>query len=545
MEKSFEGYKSKSAKNKFMIISGLLGIAFFIGQIILPMILGMGMIPAMLFSRRGDEIDRVFVKSAIIYRDSIWMTGRRFKVMKGTDTGKDSINLYSYIPGPESELMLEMNLSMETPHLLSIKDSLWVIDEDLIYVQTGSEFSIITPENSLTEIKDVFNYHGFPGVIDSAEDKVSVKYFKGGQWQEHRVLFEKNIKSKSGSRRNFKYAEFTDQSFIFMSYGKVLYYDIIKSSPASSEFDSTYNWKTLALISGDWNVQQLNEELYVFVKRNLNSVTRAEFYKWTGTAWENVYTEKLSSYNLTRYLVYKKDEYIVLISDIFGPTTYHHIVNGHKSETYQFGESSAPFDMGYMMIYAIGIQLGRHVFPLILALIFSVLMKKFRVPEHKAESFDEQATFAPLWKRGLAMITDTAMIMIPLIYFYFDFFAEIFTVKNSLANPFMMQRKMLTIMLFVFLAWLGSLFIFSFFEGFWGKTPGKWIFKIKVVNLDHKRLGLGRALIRNFLKIVDGFFNFMVGIMLVAITRDWQRIGDLAADSIVINDIKQDKANDG
>jgi len=36
----------------------------------------------------------------------------------------------------------------------------------------------------------------------------------------------------------------------------------------------------------------------------------------------------------------------------------------------------------------------------------------------------------------------------------------------------------------------------------------------------------------------DGFFNFMIGILLVAFTDDWQRVGDMAARTIVIRDTR-------
>ena len=55
-----------------------------------------------------------------------------------------------------------------------------------------------------------------------------------------------------------------------------------------------------------------------------------------------------------------------------------------------------------------------------------------------------------------------------------------------------------------------------------------------MVGLDLKPCGFGRALIRNLLKLVDGFFNFMVGIILSALTEKWQRLGDMAARTIVI-----------
>jgi uncharacterized RDD family membrane protein YckC len=39
---------------------------------------------------------------------------------------------------------------------------------------------------------------------------------------------------------------------------------------------------------------------------------------------------------------------------------------------------------------------------------------------------------------------------------------------------------------------------------------------------------------------VDGFFNFMVGVLLVALTENWQRVGDLAARTVVIRVRKED-----
>ncbi len=37
---------------------------------------------------------------------------------------------------------------------------------------------------------------------------------------------------------------------------------------------------------------------------------------------------------------------------------------------------------------------------------------------------------------------------------------------------------------------------------------------------------------------MDGFFNFLVGVLLVALTENWQRLGDLAARTIVVVDEK-------
>jgi len=40
--------------------------------------------------------------------------------------------------------------------------------------------------------------------------------------------------------------------------------------------------------------------------------------------------------------------------------------------------------------------------------------------------------------------------------------------------------------------------------------------------------------VRNVLKLADGLFNFLIGMLMVAYTPDWQRLGDMAARTIVI-----------
>jgi uncharacterized RDD family membrane protein YckC len=77
---------------------------------------------------------------------------------------------------------------------------------------------------------------------------------------------------------------------------------------------------------------------------------------------------------------------------------------------------------------------------------------------------------------------------------------------------------------------------FSYFEGRSSKTPGKWLLRIRVLGTDLRPCGFGRALVRNLLTFVDGFFNFLVGALLVALTEHWQRLGDLAARTIVVVD---------
>ena len=74
------------------------------------------------------------------------------------------------------------------------------------------------------------------------------------------------------------------------------------------------------------------------------------------------------------------------------------------------------------------------------------------------------------------------------------------------------------------------------FEARWrGQTPGKRCFGLAVLNDDGTPLRWPAALTRNLLRAVD-FLPFLYGIGLVAmlLNRDFKRLGDLAAGTVVV-----------
>lgn len=70
-------------------------------------------------------------------------------------------------------------------------------------------------------------------------------------------------------------------------------------------------------------------------------------------------------------------------------------------------------------------------------------------------------------------------------------------------------------------------------EGITGQTIGKRIFNIKVVNTNYKPIGIGQAFGRFFLGIVD--YMLLIGIIIALINKKNQRIGDMVANTIVVN----------
>lgn len=75
---------------------------------------------------------------------------------------------------------------------------------------------------------------------------------------------------------------------------------------------------------------------------------------------------------------------------------------------------------------------------------------------------------------------------------------------------------------------------FVYFEGRSGQTLGKRGLGIAVVKENDAPMTYGAAAIRNILRIVDGQFLYLIGIAVIALSEDNQRIGDMLADTVVV-----------
>lgn len=92
-----------------------------------------------------------------------------------------------------------------------------------------------------------------------------------------------------------------------------------------------------------------------------------------------------------------------------------------------------------------------------------------------------------------------------------------------------------------------------FFEAYWnGQTPGKWLTKTRVISVDGRPINAYQATVRNFLRLADfapmvslemispdappayAIPTFLVSLLCMAISPRFQRLGDLAAGTMVV-----------
>ncbi len=89
------------------------------------------------------------------------------------------------------------------------------------------------------------------------------------------------------------------------------------------------------------------------------------------------------------------------------------------------------------------------------------------------------------------------------------------------------------LLMYFFVDWLLGGFIEWRWEGF---TPGKRLCHIRVIGVDGLPAGAGSCFLRNVLRFADSFPSFLTGVVAMVLSGRFQRLGDLAAGTLVVYD---------
>jgi len=145
----------------------------------------------------------------------------------------------------------------------------------------------------------------------------------------------------------------------------------------------------------------------------------------------------------------------------------------------------------------------------------------------------ENNRYAGLGKRFLALLVD-------LIIFCLVFFPVTRIVKGTwlmsaddhlwgygwlITDPLCIAFLVIMVLYFILL------------EGLAGGTVGKMTLRIKVIDLNGKKPGIGRSLVRNLLRVVDSLPALnILGVVLILTSPEKARFGDRVAGTRVIVD---------
>jgi len=147
------------------------------------------------------------------------------------------------------------------------------------------------------------------------------------------------------------------------------------------------------------------------------------------------------------------------------------------------------------------------------------------------EKMNDGPRFAGLWPRVLALAVDILV-----------FCAVFFPVTRLVRGTWLMGaadhrwRAGLLVTDPLCLAFLAVMFLyFALLEGLAGATIGKRALGLRVERTGGGRPGLGRGLLRNLLRLVDGLPALSIlGAALILTSKERTRVGDRAADTRVV-----------
>lgn len=515
-ETSPRGYLSEHDKKTFTILTGVLGAVFFFGQFLVPFAL-------MFYVMSGIMVTGFTVSH--LDRGASWNGG--FWFVEGTETfrreGADNAARLKRIePGTLEELEEDLPLPSEDLWLLNGVDRLWLISPDTLGYYKDGKIEVEPLQRRIGAISRPFLYQGSPAVVEESPDGYKLRAYASGEWQTKGEL-SIGLEDRGSCACRLQVVECQGVFHSFLDFGQTLYHH--EGIPFRGREGQMWNPVTKA--ATDWTAVCYAGDPAVFhhefrpgrvVGLKLSEETWAPFFSYPA----KMVTE------MGVLMPESSERFALFLQGAPGSFTTVEFEDAQVVRKTRHG-SAFPFPAPMMSIMFLP-HVGTMLFPFLLAIILSVEMRKHRVCEYRAQA--QTVAFAPLWRRAVAQLIDAIVLLAPIAAFVVPPWLGLFEPDSDF--PFQAPWVLFGLV-FGMLAWMVfGLVVFSFFEGHWGRTPGKWLMGIQVLGIDLAPCGFGRGLIRNALKFVDGFFNYLVGILIVALTENWQRVGDMAARTVVV-----------
>jgi uncharacterized RDD family membrane protein YckC len=150
-----------------------------------------------------------------------------------------------------------------------------------------------------------------------------------------------------------------------------------------------------------------------------------------------------------------------------------------------------------------------------------------------------QMPLAGIGSRFIALLIDTLIWSIGMLFVWL--FISILLPGIGAFSKFSAQWA---VAVYVFLIFAFNWGYFTLFEAFWnGRTPGKRIAHIRVIQRSGRAIGLFESMARNFIRYIDQIpFFYAVGVVAMFASKQHQRLGDLAAGTLVVRDRPQESS---
>ncbi len=273
--------------------------------------------------------------------------------------------------------------------------------------------------------------------------------------------------------------------------------------------------------SGGYDVVADGTRLYFFNRQGTGEDRSLSYYVYENDNWSGPIDLPLTG-GFLEWSVFLQQGKLKLLTQRFSHQTIFTVVNDRLEDPVRLGSPFNPLRMfGSMAFIVIGLN------ALLLVVIFGMSAVINRYKERLWSENADQYEFASVARRFLAYFIDNLLLLLPVACTI----AFVFLYSDFSKNP---AGSMLVVLLSVIFFFAGGFLYHSLLEGLLGWTVGKRICGIRVLRADFTPCGLSAGFLRNLMRIVDAFFYYLAGVVCVAATRKWQRLGDMIAETVVV-----------
>jgi uncharacterized RDD family membrane protein YckC len=399
------------------------------------------------------------------------------------------------------------------PWLLADGGRLWMISQERMGILEGGTLKPVEMPEPLGDIHRPFLYQGAPTLVERRPDGARLMAWRGDGWRGVQPL--PGIDCNCGIQA------------LAASTGVLLFRSDERTLYALNTSEERPSWSVVMPAPSHWYASEIDGKPAVAA---IDSESDFRVVASDGPRWRTAgIRQRMKGIpgSLAAFQAHAGSPLTLLTQSFPGSLKLTSWDGQRFLDEKRFGQSM-PFPKGMLLVMVVP-QVAVMFLSLALAAVLSGLMRAYRVCTYVHEG--TEVPFASLTRRALSQVIDSVIVAAPAAAIAWRTFSDFDSLFESAPSvPWRFFALLGGIFAWVVIAFLA----FSVTEGLWGASPGKWITGIRVFGTDLSPCGFGRALLRNLLKLVDGFFNFLVGILMVAYTESWQRLGDLAARTIVI-----------
>ncbi|HEY3176886.1 MAG TPA: RDD family protein, partial [Candidatus Polarisedimenticolia bacterium] len=519
---SDRGYISEESKRRFTLVAGILGAVFFFAQTVLPMaLMFLFMMPMMI----GQELATMDIEHAALWREEIWLPRRTHKLnWRDPERSATTVALMHMrladLSSAGSAIPLEAG-SERYPALLPVADRLWVIGTDTVAYYQGGSLTRMNVAGRPPRASAPFVYGGRPALLSlGTPPALATLHVEGPRAEWISQGLSLGLPPEGGALRALQAVESRGRLYLFVQ----LCTEVPDQCALRYREQGETQWISLVdeiCSCGSWTAIALESGPAVFLSEPANE-RRSRVALVTvgpnGPRQDPIdLTAEGSRLTHTWRPLPSVGRLILVSQGMPGSLRLVEVADGRVLRSVR-KQASFPFPFGSTMMLVMMIpQLLPIVLSLLLAFLLTVQMRRHRVQEYVFEG--QRRSFASLWQRALAQLVDV-------VPFLAGFLLPMASWWRMFSDPERFLEGGPFFPLVFFGLFIGAFFwavvvllAFSYLEGRFGKTPGKWLLGIRVLGTDLQPCGFRRAFLRNLLTFVDGFFSFLVGALLVALTE--------------------------